>query len=106
MKNALLILVMSMALFACQSPQKKTDTAKTEVASATVETTLRVEGMTCTECEQSVAKGVNELAGIDSIRVNHLDSTAFVRYDPSKTDLAQITKAIEGRGYEVVPATN
>jgi len=102
MKKALFILAISMAFASCQAPQKKAETAKTEIAAATVEATLRVEGMTCTECEQSVAKGVNELAGIDSISANHLDSTAFVRYDPSKTDLAQITKAIEGRGYEVV----
>jgi copper chaperone CopZ len=61
-----------------------------------------VEGMTCTECEQSIAKGVNELAGIDSISANHLDSTAFVRFDASKTDLEKISKAIEGRGYQVV----
>ncbi|MFA5327230.1 MAG: cation transporter [Prolixibacteraceae bacterium] len=102
MKNIFFILVLMVAFSACQSPKQKTDSSKSEVAVAKVETTLRVEGMTCTECEQSVAKGVNALAGIDSISANHLDSTAFVRYDPSKTDLAQITKAIEDRGYEVV----
>ena len=104
MKKALFILALSIVFAACQSSQKKAEENKTPVmTTASVETTLRVVGMTCTECEQSVAKGVNELAGIDSISANHLDSTAFVRYDPSKTDLAQITKAIENRGYEVVP---
>ena len=102
MKKILSILLISIAFAACQAPQKKTETVQATAPVKLVETTLRVEGMTCTDCEQSVAKGVNALAGIDSISANHLDSTAFVRYDPSKTDLAQISKAIEGRGYHVV----
>jgi len=103
MKKIIFILLIGIAFAACQAPQKKTETTQQATAPVKlVETTLRVEGMTCTDCEQSVAKGVNALAGIDSISANHLDSTAFVRYDPSKTDLSQITKAIEGRGYQVV----
>lgn len=101
MKKIFVILVIGLSFAACHSPQQKTDTTKTTVSAAKVETTLRVEGMVCTDCEQSIAKGVNELAGIDSISANHLDSTAFVRFDPSKTNLAQISKAIEGRGYHV-----
>jgi copper chaperone CopZ len=67
-----------------------------------VETNLRVEGMTCTGCELTVATGVKELAGIDSISANHLDSTAFVRFDSNKTSLNEISKAITDRGYQVV----
>lgn len=105
MKKVFYILMISMAFAACQSPKQKTDTNKTPVvASASVEATLRVEGMTCTECEQSIAKGVKQLPGIDSISANHLDSTAFVRFDPSKTDLSKISAAIEGRGYHVAKA--
>lgn len=106
MKKILFIfLVAGVAFTSCQSPKQKTDTNKTPVvASASVEATLRVEGMTCTECEQSIAKGVKQLPGIDSISANHLDSTAFVRFDPSKTDLSKISAAIEGRGYHVAKA--
>jgi len=102
MKKILFILLVGLAFTACQTPQKKAEATQAAAPVKLVETTLRVEGMTCTDCEQSIAKGVNALAGIDSISANHLDSTAFVRYDPSKTDLAQISKAIEGRGYQVV----
>lgn len=87
---------------ACQAPQKKDGDKQANASVRLVDVKLRVEGMHCTDCEQSIARGVNELAGIDSISANHLDSTAFVRYDPSKTDLAQISKAIELRGYHVV----
>lgn len=102
MKKLLVILFAAALLTACQAPQKKADDKKANASVQLVDIKLRVEGMHCTDCEQSIARGVHELAGIDSISANHLDSTAFVRYDPSKTDLAQISKAIELRGYHVV----
>ncbi|MDP2336171.1 MAG: cation transporter [Bacteroidota bacterium] len=100
MKKYLLIALVSLAIGACNSPQKSADKSKAPVVM--VEANLKIEGMTCTGCEQSVAKGVNQLAGIDSISANHLDSTAFVRFDASQTDLTKITEAIEKRGYQVV----
>ncbi len=98
MKQVLFIVLILLAFSACNSPQKTAEKAQPPVM---VEAKLKVEGMTCTECEASVAKGVNELAGIDSISANHLDSTAFVRFDSNKTNLKDISKAIEGRGYVV-----
>ena len=99
MKQAIFIILITLALGACNSPQK---TAEKTQAPVLVEAKLKVEGMTCDECEASIAKGVNALAGIDSISANHEDSTAFVRFDSNKTNLKEISKAIEGRGYVVV----
>ena len=79
-------------------------TTKPDAKPVWVETTLRVEGMHCDDCELSIAKGVNKLAGIDSISANHEDSTAFVRFDSNKTNLAEISKAIENRGFHVAAA--
>ena len=98
MKQVLFIVLVLLAFSSCNSPQKTAEKAQAPVM---VEAKLKVEGMTCTECEASIAKGVNELAGIDSISANHLDSTAFVRFDSNKTSLKDISKAIEGRGYVV-----
>lgn len=98
MKQIILILTLALSFAACTSKQAPKEKA---VEPVMVETKLRVEGMTCTDCEKSIAKGVNELAGIDSISANHLDSTAFVRFDSNRTNLAEISKAIEGRGYHV-----
>lgn len=69
-----------------------------------VEAKLRVEGMHCDDCEATIAKGVNQLAGIDSISANHEDSTAFVRFDSNQTDLAEISKTIEEYGFHVAAA--
>jgi copper chaperone CopZ len=99
MKQIIFILAIALSIVSCTPKQAPKDK---EVPAVMVEATLQVNGMTCTECEQSVATGVNTLAGIDSISANHLDSTAFVRFDSNKTNLHEIKKAIEGRGYEVV----
>ena len=98
MKRNLLIIVLALSIAACSSKQA----ANTKAVPILTEAKLRVEGMSCTDCEQSIAKGVKQLPGIDSISANHLDSTAFVRFDSTKTNLALISKAIEGRGYQVV----
>ena len=101
MKKALIFLMAVLAFGACNSPKKTADKAQTPVI---VEARLRVEGMHCDDCEASIAKGVNALAGIDSISANHEDSTAFVRFDSNKTNLKDISKAIEGRGFVVASA--
>lgn len=99
MKQVLFIAFISILFSACSPKQHTADKEKTPAVM--VEMTIKVDGMTCTECEQSIAKGVNELAGIDSISANHLDSTAFVRFDSTKTNLREISAAIAKRGYEV-----
>ncbi len=99
MKKALFIALAALAMVACNSPQKSAD--KAQASAVMVEANLKVEGMHCDDCEASIAKGVNELAGIDSISANHEDSTAFVRFDSNKTSMKDISKAIEGRGFVV-----
>jgi len=98
MKRILLIITLALSIGACTSKQA----VNTKTVPVLTVAKLRVEGMSCTDCEQSIAKGVKQLPGIDSISANHLDSTAFVRFDSTKTNLALISKAIEGRGYQVV----
>jgi len=92
MKQVLFIAAISIAMVACSPSQKPVDKEKTPVI---VEANLKVEGMTCDGCESTIAKGVNQLAGIDSISANHEDSTAFVRFDSTKTNLKEISEAIK-----------
>ncbi len=99
MKRALFIAAIGLAVTACSPKQQPAEKDKTPAV--WVEANLKVEGMSCDGCEQTIAKGVNQLAGIDSISANHEDSTAFVRFDTTKTNLKEITAAITLRGYEV-----
>lgn len=98
MKKLLFIATVSIALAGCSPKQKPADKEKTPVM---VEMNLKVEGMTCDHCEASIQTGVTKLAGIDSISANHVDSTAFVRFDSNKTNLKEISEAIAKRGFEV-----
>jgi len=101
MKQIILSAILALSIVACTPKQAPKETAKPIL----VEANLRIEGMTCDDCEASIAKGVNALTGIDSISANHEDSTAFVRFDSNKTNLDEINKAIEVRGFEVVAST-
>jgi copper chaperone CopZ len=96
------ILIIAILFFvaSCQqanNKEKETVVAKPEI----VEVKFQVEGMSCTECEQSIAKGVNELAGIETVKASYVDSITVVKYDKSKTNEAEIAKMIEKRGYKV-----
>ena len=99
MKRILFITFICFVLSACSPKQHTANKDKTPAVM--VEMNLKVDGMTCDECEASIQKGVNELAGIDSISANHEDSTAFVRFDSTKTNLKEISEAITKRGFEV-----
>ncbi len=98
----LFYLLAIIALVSCQSGTKnaKVEEPATEKAQI-VETTINIGGMDCDMCVKSVEKGVNELAGIESVAVSLNDSTAVVKYDANTVQLAQIEKAIEKRGYSV-----
>src|SRR5680860_917442 len=99
MKKLVFLLVI-FALVSCQSGNKKSAIESVETTEV-VEATVNIGGMTCDMCVASVEKGVSELEGIASVKVSLNDSTAIVKFDASKTDLAMIEKAIEKRGYSV-----
>ena len=102
MKKLLIIVFVAMAFVACQSGAKKSTDEKISTAPVQlVQKTIDIGGMDCDMCVKSIEKGVNELTGITSVVVSLNDSTAIVKYDAGKVELAEIEKAIEKRGYKV-----
>lgn len=99
MKRLLFAVSISLILWACSSNQPKVE--KETTSAQLVEMELEIKGMHCDDCETSIQKGVSELAGVDSISANYEDSTAYVRFDSTKTSLKQIAQAIEKRGFQV-----
>jgi Cu+-exporting ATPase len=61
---------------------------------------LRISGMTCTSCVQSIDSALKKLDGIDSSGINLVDKTAIVKYDPNKLDVDEIKQTIKDTGYE------
>lgn len=64
--------------------------------------TLKVQGMSCGHCVNSVETGVGELEGVSSVAVDLKKGEVAVDYDAGKTSLNEIQEAIEEKGYAVV----
>lgn len=99
MKKLLFAASLCLIIGACSPKQPKVE--KETTSAQLVEMELEIKGMHCDDCEASIQKGVSELPGIDSISANYEDSTAYVRFDSTKTNLKQIAEAISKRGYQV-----
>ena len=106
MKKVFFFLLLGI-LFSCQSGNKSQsdENASANVNAEIVETTISVGGMHCDMCVTSIEKGVNELKGIDYVKASLEDSTTIVKFDAAKTNLAEIEKAIEKRGYSIKDAS-
>lgn len=66
-----------------------------------VTTVLKVEGMSCQHCVNSVNKAVGELKGVDKVSVDLKGKTVSVDYNQDQVGLDQIKEVIEDQGYEV-----
>jgi copper chaperone len=62
---------------------------------------LKVEGMSCSHCENAVKKAVGGLSGVDKVSVDLKGKTVTVAYDENKVSLKEIKDAIEDQGYDV-----
>ncbi|MBB6672776.1 copper ion binding protein [Cohnella nanjingensis] len=61
--------------------------------------TLKVDGMSCAHCVNSVEGAVKQLGA--KATVDLAGHAVTVRYDEAKTTLAAIKEAIEDQGYDV-----
>lgn len=68
----------------------------------TKRTAIKIGGMHCAGCVNSIQKYVTELNGVKKCEVNLAAEKAVLEFDPSSVDLVTIEKAIEEAGYKVV----
>ena|SRR3989304_5602843 len=66
-----------------------------------LEVKFNVSGMTCASCEEHVKHAVNQLTGIVSVSADANAGIASIKFDNSKTNKGDITKAIDATGYKV-----
>lgn len=67
----------------------------------TTELVLRVEGMTCGGCENSVQTALGEIAGIDEVEADHAQHRVRVAFDPTRVQDDLIRSRIEELGFTV-----
>ncbi|HSV56180.1 MAG TPA: heavy metal translocating P-type ATPase, partial [Magnetospirillaceae bacterium] len=63
-----------------------------------------VGGMTCAACAAAVERGVRSLDGVLSADVNLASEKLIVSYDPERTRLSAVKKAVRDAGYEPLAA--
>ncbi|WP_217588689.1 copper chaperone CopZ [Lentibacillus saliphilus] len=66
-----------------------------------METTLKVEGMTCGHCKQAVEGTLKALNGVTDVKVDLASGEVTVKHDDS-VSLKDMQSAIEDQGYDVV----
>ena len=65
-------------------------------------TVLKVEGMSCSHCENAVKKSVGALDGVSTVDVDLSEKSVTVEYNDDKVSLDDIKLAIEDQGYDVI----
>lgn len=67
-------------------------------------TTIKIGGMTCAMCVQTVEKSLQHLKGISAVHVNLASEKAYVTYNPDLVSTLDLQKAIEDAGYQFLGA--
>lgn len=66
------------------------------------EVILRIGGMVCAVCVQTIGNALQHLPGVVSARVNLATEKAYVTYNPSLTTIQDMRDAIEAAGYQYI----
>jgi copper chaperone len=61
---------------------------------------FKVDGMDCQGCVKSVTRMLSSLPGVEKVDVSLEEAKARVSYDPAKSALADMKKAVERAGYK------
>lgn len=67
---------------------------------------FKIDGMSCQGCEEEVKHEVNKLQGIIKTDVSYQNKNAVIQFDNSKTNIAEIEKAINSTGYKATQTTS
>ena len=65
-------------------------------------TTLGVNGMTCSGCENNIQFALTALSGVSTVAADQQAKTVTIDYDPDIVDQSALTEAIEAMGYDLV----
>ncbi|MCC5617621.1 heavy metal translocating P-type ATPase [Nostoc sp. CHAB 5836] len=66
-------------------------------------TTLKLRGMSCASCANSIEDAINSVPGVNECIVNFGAEQATIKYDPRRTNLEAIQQAVDAAGYSAYP---
>ncbi|NXX57405.1 ATP7B ATPase, partial [Scopus umbretta] len=61
---------------------------------------IRIDGMTCNSCVQSIEGTISQRQGVQCIAVSLADGTGTIHYDPAVTNGEELRAAIEDMGFD------
>ncbi|MDR1358526.1 MAG: sulfite exporter TauE/SafE family protein [Coriobacteriales bacterium] len=64
---------------------------------------LRIDGMTCVNCQKRIGQKLQSTAGVKRAEVSYTAGTAVVAYDANAISLQRIVRIIESLDYRVLP---
>lgn len=68
-------------------------------------TELKVEGMTCGHCAQTVTGALQKVRGVERAQVDLNSGRARVEYDEAQTDEEKMIQAVSEEGYSAQPGS-
>ncbi len=77
----------------------------TRTDASLVDTTLAVEGMTCTSCVSHVTRALLDLAGVQTVHVDLSKGRAHVSHSGDEGLLDEMIEALADAGYDASPRT-
>ena len=61
---------------------------------------IRIEGMHCHKCEQSIKKALQRMPGVHEVEVDFASGQASVLFDPGAINIGQLIEAVKETGYK------
>ena len=66
---------------------------------------IRIEGMHCHKCEQTIQRALGNLKGVREVEVDFASGQASVLFDRDSVSVKDLTQAITDSGYRVTEFT-
>ena len=63
--------------------------------------TIKVEGMTCQHCVQTITEALNNITGLNTVNVNLVKKEVSVKFNENETKLKKIFDKIIEVGFEL-----
>ena len=63
--------------------------------------TIKVEGMTCQHCVQTITEALNNITGLNTVNVDLVKKEVSVKFNENETELKKISDKIIEVGFEL-----
>lgn len=82
------------------SPALVCDLFREPLKDTTCTAVIRIDGMTCNSCVQSIEGTISQRQGVQHVAVSLADKTGTIHYDPANTNGEELRAAIEEMGFD------